>query len=173
MSRNAEFRQPAMPAKHLVQTLGAVELTTKTEPTPVIFWFRTRPAISATPWCRRWRLSWASRWHAEKFALTAPTAATPRCLLCCAKASLFLPQPRRERKIPPLARRSRLSLGGTTARRTPRRAGSCPARILPASLHVTNPAAVDSRSDKATGPSPGPPLLSPRRHLVYGPAVQR
>jgi len=86
------------------KTLGAVDFTTKTEPTPMIFWFWTRPAINATPWCRRWRLSWASRWHAEELALTAPAAATPRSLLCCAKVSLFLPQPRRERKIAPLAR---------------------------------------------------------------------
>ena len=43
------------------KTLGAVEFTTKTEPTPMIFWFWTRPAINATPWCSRWRLSRAAR----------------------------------------------------------------------------------------------------------------
>src|SRR5208337_4338714 len=34
--------------------------------TPMVFWFWTRPAIIATPWCSRWRLSRASRWHADK-----------------------------------------------------------------------------------------------------------
>ena len=43
----------------------------------------------------------APHWHAAKLALTAPAAATPRCLLCCAKVSVVLPQPRREREIPP------------------------------------------------------------------------
>jgi len=31
------------------KTPGAVELTTKAEPTPMIFWFWKRPAINATP----------------------------------------------------------------------------------------------------------------------------
>ena len=52
----------------------------------------------------RTRTTPASRGHAVKLALTAPAAATPRCLLCCAKVSLVLPEPRREREIPPLRR---------------------------------------------------------------------
>jgi hypothetical protein len=48
----------------------------------------------------RTRTTPASRGHAVKLALTAPAAATPRCLLWCAKVSLVLPQPRREREIP-------------------------------------------------------------------------
>src|SRR5271157_4510996 len=38
-----------------------------------------------------------------KVGLDRPAAATPRCLLCCAKVSVVLPQPRRERGIPPLS----------------------------------------------------------------------
>src|SRR5208283_2702260 len=48
-------------ASNALKTPGAVEFTTKTEPTPMVFWFWTRPAINATPWCSRWRLSWAVR----------------------------------------------------------------------------------------------------------------
>jgi len=48
-------------ASNALKTPGAVEFTTKTEPTPMIFWFWTRPAINATPWCSRWWLGWASR----------------------------------------------------------------------------------------------------------------
>jgi hypothetical protein len=71
--RRAEYQWPERLGPRLVEktgvpaainfrkTLDAVELTTKTEPTPMIFWFWTRPAINATPWCSRWRLRWAAR----------------------------------------------------------------------------------------------------------------
>jgi len=57
-----------------------------------------RPPLPGARWpSRRSPEAAGSPWHAEKLALTAPAAATPRSLLCCAKVSLFLPQPRRER----------------------------------------------------------------------------
>jgi len=36
-------------ASNARKVLGAVELTTKTEPTPMIFWFWPRPAINIRP----------------------------------------------------------------------------------------------------------------------------
>src|SRR5208337_5331759 len=42
-------------ASNARKTLGAVEFTTKTEPTPMMFWFWTRPAINARPWCKSGR----------------------------------------------------------------------------------------------------------------------
>src|SRR5208282_717986 len=78
------------------------------------------------------------------------------------------------RKPRPAHRRSRLCPRGTTARCTPPGAGNCPARILRASLRVTNPAVFDPRPDRATAPLPDPPpQSSPRRCLFGRPAGPR
>ena len=127
----------------------------------MIFWFWTKPAINATP-CRRWRLSCASRWHAEKLALAAPAAAMPRCLLCCAKVSLFLPQPRRERKIPPLREIRQLPDGLALSPRPPAEPAFLPGLIdrLPGSARRLF--AHPHRSPRASDPgeSPGGSLES-------------
>jgi hypothetical protein len=51
-------------ASHQFQhkSLRLLGLRRKSNRRRMIFWFWTRPAFNATPWCRRWRLSWRGSW---------------------------------------------------------------------------------------------------------------
>ena len=87
----------------LAKLLVLVQFTTKTEPTPIIFWFWTRPASTQ----RRAGVGGSVGQHAGMLKSWPRPLLTPRRRdACCVAQGLAvpLPKPRRERKSP-LAKR--------------------------------------------------------------------
>ena len=72
--------------------------------TPMVFWFWTRPAIIATPWCSRWRLSRASCWHADKHEGDIPHCSAKLHVFARCPEEVRLSAPQQEHELLELLR---------------------------------------------------------------------